>query len=85
MNVPDLMFVTLHPTHYGRLCTVETPEGANIGLVLTWPPTLASMNMVSLKLLTCKVKNGKVTEEIVYLDASQEVNEVIAEAEQCTE
>jgi len=69
-----------HPTHYGRLCIVETPEGANIGLVLN----LASYARVNeygfIETPYRKVKNGKVTGEIVYLDAAEELNEVIADA-----
>ena len=69
-----------HPTHYGRLCSVETPEGANIGLVLN----LASYARVNeygfIETPYLKVKNGKVSDEVVYLDASQEVTEVIADA-----
>ncbi|NCU37496.1 DNA-directed RNA polymerase subunit beta [Candidatus Saccharibacteria bacterium] len=69
-----------HPTHYGRICSVETPEGANIGLVLN----LASYARVNeygfIETPYLRVKNGKVTDELVYLDASQEVTEVIADA-----
>jgi DNA-directed RNA polymerase subunit beta len=69
-----------HPTHYGRLCSVETPEGANIGLVLN----LASYARINeygfIETPYIKVKNGKVTDEVVYLDASQEAVEVIADA-----
>lgn len=69
-----------HPTHYGRLCSVETPEGANIGLVLN----LASYARINeygfIETPYLKVKNGKVTDEVVYLDASQETTEVIADA-----
>jgi DNA-directed RNA polymerase subunit beta len=69
-----------HPTHYGRLCSVETPEGANIGLVLN----LASYARVNeygfIETPYLKVKNSKVTDEVVYLDASQEATEVIADA-----
>ena len=69
-----------HPTHYGRLCSVETPEGANIGLVLN----LASYARVNeygfIETPYLKVVDGKVTDEVVYLDAAQEVTEVIAEA-----
>jgi DNA-directed RNA polymerase subunit beta len=66
-----------HPTHYGRLCSVETPEGANIGLVLN----LASYARINeygfIETPYLKVKDGKVTDEVVYLDASQEAAEVI--------
>ena len=69
-----------HQTHYGRLCSVETPEGANIGLVLN----LASYARVNeygfIETPYLRVKNGKVTDEVVYLDASQELTEVIADA-----
>jgi DNA-directed RNA polymerase subunit beta len=69
-----------HPTHYGRICSVETPEGANIGLVLN----LASYARVNeygfIETPYLRVKNGKVSDEVVYLDASQEITEVIADA-----
>jgi DNA-directed RNA polymerase subunit beta len=69
-----------HPTHYGRICSVETPEGANIGLVLN----LASYARINeygfVETPYLKVVNNKVTDEVVYLDASQEVVEVIADA-----
>lgn len=69
-----------HPTHYGRLCAVETPEGANIGLVLN----LASYARINeygfIETPYLKVKDGRVTDEIVYLDAAQEKGEVIADA-----
>ena len=69
-----------HPTHYGRLCAVETPEGANIGLVLN----LASYARVNeygfIETPYLRVKDGQVTDEIVYLDAAQEKGEVIADA-----
>lgn len=69
-----------HPTHYGRICSVETPEGANIGLVLN----IASYARVNeygfLETPYLKVVNGKVTDEVVYLDASEEITEVIADA-----
>ena len=70
----------VHPTHYSRICTVETPEGANVGLVLN----LASFARVNeygfIEAPYVRVKNGKVTDEVVYLDASAEMREVIAEA-----
>ncbi len=69
-----------HPTHYGRICSVETPEGANIGLVLNLA-TYARINEYGfIETPYLKVKNGKVTDELVYLDASQEITEVIADA-----
>lgn len=69
-----------HPTHYGRICSVETPEGANIGLVLNLA-TYARVNEYGfIETPYLRVKDGKVTEELVYLDASQEIGEVIADA-----
>ncbi len=69
-----------HPTHYGRICSVETPEGANIGLVLNLA-TYARINEYGfIETPYRKVIDGRVTDEIVYLDASQELNEVIADA-----
>lgn len=78
-----------HPTHYGRLCSVETPEGANIGLVLNLA-TYARVNEYGfIETPYRKVKDGRVTNEVVYLDASRERNEIIADAgaklnEDCT-
>ena len=69
-----------HPTHYGRLCSVETPEGANIGLVLNLA-TYARVNEYGfIETPYRKVKDGRVTNEVVYLDASHERNEIIADA-----
>lgn len=69
-----------HPTHYGRICAVETPEGANIGLVLNIA-TYARINEYGfIETPYLRVKNGKVTDEIVYLDSSQEMDETIADA-----
>ena len=69
-----------HPTHYGRICLVETPEGANVGL-MTNLATFARINEYGfIEAPYLKVKNGKVTNEVVYLDAAQEANEIIADA-----
>ncbi len=69
-----------HATHYGRICAVETPEGANIGLVLN----LASYARINeygfIETPYIKVKNGKVTSEIEYLDAADEEDAIIASA-----
>ncbi|MEE9524617.1 MAG: DNA-directed RNA polymerase subunit beta, partial [Thermodesulfovibrionales bacterium] len=70
----------VHPTHYGRICPVETPEGPNIGLITS----LASYGRVNeygfLEVPYRKVVNGKVTDEITYLSAIDGENHVIAEA-----
>ncbi len=70
----------VHPTHYGRMCPIETPEGPNIGLI----GSLASFATVSefgfVQTPYRKVSNGKVTDEIIYLDASEEAQYTIAQA-----
>jgi DNA-directed RNA polymerase subunit beta len=70
----------VHPTHYGRMCPIETPEGPNIGLI----GSLASMATVSefgfIQTPYRKVAGGKVTDEIVYLDAAEEAQWTIAQA-----
>src|SRR5438128_372638 len=70
----------VHPTHYGRMCPIETPEGPNIGLI----GSLASMATVSefgfIQTPYRVVKNGRVTDEIVYLDAAEEAQYTIAQA-----
>ncbi len=67
----------VHPTHYGRMCPIETPEGPNIGLI----GSLASMATVDefgfIRAPYRKVVKGKVTGEIVYLDASEEEQEFV--------
>ncbi|CAA6808721.1 MAG: DNA-directed RNA polymerase beta subunit (EC [uncultured Campylobacterales bacterium] len=70
----------VHPTHYGRICPIETPEGQNIGLINTLA-TYAKVNDLGFIEAPYKiVKNFKVTDEIVYLTASQEEGKVIAPA-----
>lgn len=69
-----------HPTHYGRICTVETPEGGNVGLVLNIA-TYAKINEYGfLEAPYRVVKDGKVTDEVVYVDAEAEKDMVIADA-----
>jgi len=68
-----------HPTHYGRICTVETPEGGNVGLVLNLA-TYARINEYGFIEAPYRVvKNGKVTDEIVYVDAAAENDMIIAD------
>jgi len=70
----------VHPTHYGRLCPIETPEGQNIGLINTLS-TYAKVNELGfIEAPYKKVVDGKVTDEIVYITATQEENKVIAPA-----
>ena len=69
-----------HPTHYGRICTVETPEGGNVGLVLNFA-TYAKINQYGFIEAPYRVvKNGKVTNEVVYMDVDAENDTIIADA-----
>ena len=69
-----------HATHYGRICAVETPEGANIGLVLNLA-SYARINEYGFVETPYRVvKDKKVTSEVVYLDAYDEQKEIIAGA-----
>jgi DNA-directed RNA polymerase subunit beta len=69
-----------HATHYGRICAVETPEGANIGLVLNLANYARINEYGFIETPYRKVINGKVTNEIEYLDAAAEEVSVIAGA-----
>jgi len=70
----------VHPTHYGRMCPIETPEGPNIGLIgyLASYATVSEFGFVQTPYR--KVVSGKVTDEIVYLDAVEESRYTIAQA-----
>ncbi|MFM2170390.1 MAG: DNA-directed polymerase subunit beta [Verrucomicrobiota bacterium] len=70
----------VHPSHYGRMCPIETPEGPNIGLINSMC-TYARINEFGfIETPYRKVKNGKVTNEIEYLSADQEEKFHIAQA-----
>ena len=69
-----------HATHYGRICAVETPEGANIGLVLNLANYARINEYGFLETPYRKVVKGKVSTEVVYLDAAAEEQAVIAGA-----
>ncbi len=70
----------VHPTHYGRICPIETPEGPNIGLINSLA-TYARINQYGfIESPYRKVANGKVTSEVVYLSASQEEKYTVAQA-----
>ena len=70
----------VHPSHYGRLCPIHTPEGPNIGLILRLS-TYAKLNEFGMiETPYAKVKNGVVTKEIVYLNALEEEQYNIAHA-----
>lgn len=70
----------VHPTHYGRLCPIETPEGPNIGLINSLSVYARTNNYGFLETPFRKVVNGQVTEEIEYLSAIEESNNIIAQA-----
>ena len=70
----------VHPTHYGRICPIETPEGPNIGLINSLA-TYARVNQYGfIESPYCKVIKGKVTAEVVYLSAMDEGRYTIAQA-----
>ncbi|MFD1612926.1 DNA-directed RNA polymerase subunit beta [Sphingomonas tabacisoli] len=70
----------VHPTHYGRICPIETPEGPNIGLI----NSLASFSRVNkygfIETPYRRIVDGKVTDEVVYLSAMEEAKHTIAQA-----
>jgi len=70
----------VHPTHYGRICPIETPEGPNIGLI----NSLATFSRVNkygfIETPYRKVIDGKVTNDVVYLSAMEEAKHTIAQA-----
>ena len=70
----------VHPTHYGRVCPIETPEGPNIGLINSFASYSRTNQYGFIETPYRKVVNGKVTDEIVYLSAIDEAEHVIAQA-----
>ena len=70
----------VHPTHYGRVCPIETPEGPNIGLINSLSVYARTNEYGFLETPYRKVVDGKVTEEIDYLSAIEESQYVIAQA-----
>jgi len=70
----------IHPSHYGRVCPIETPEGPNIGLIASLS-TFARVNTLGLlETPYRKVEDGRVTKKIEYLTADIEEDKVIAQA-----
>ncbi len=70
----------VHPTHYGRICPIETPEGPNIGLINSLA-TYARVNKYGfVETPYRKVKDGRVTEEVQYLSAMEEGRYTVAQA-----
>jgi DNA-directed RNA polymerase subunit beta len=70
----------VHPTHYGRVCPIETPEGPNIGLINSLSVYARTNEYGFLETPYRKVVNGKATMDIEYLSAIEESNYVIAQA-----
>ena len=70
----------VHPTHYGRVCPIETPEGPNIGLINTLATFARTNEYGFLETPYRRVVEGKVTDEIEYVSAINEAENVIAQA-----
>lgn len=70
----------VHPTHYGRVCPIETPEGPNIGLINSLAVYARTNEYGFLETPYRKVVNSKVTDEVVFLSAIEEGDYVIAQA-----
>ncbi|MBZ0157654.1 MAG: DNA-directed RNA polymerase subunit beta [Alphaproteobacteria bacterium] len=70
----------VHPTHYGRICPIETPEGPNIGLITSLASYAKINDFGFIEAPYRKVMNGRVSNEIVYLSAIEGENYIIAEA-----
>jgi len=71
----------VHPTHYGRVCPIETPEGPNIGLINSLATFARTNDYGFLESPYRKVIDGKVTDEYFYLSAIEEAEHVIAQAD----
>ena len=70
----------VHPTHYGRICPIETPEGPNIGLINSLA-TFARVNKYGfIEAPYRRVKAGQVTDDVVYLSAMEETKHYVAQA-----
>jgi DNA-directed RNA polymerase subunit beta len=70
----------VHPTHYGRICPIETPEGPNIGLINSLA-TFARVNKYGfIESPYRRVKDGKLTDEVAYLSAMEEQKHYVAQA-----
>ncbi len=70
----------VHPTHYGRICPIETPEGPNIGLITSLASYAKINDYGFIEAPYRKVVNGRVTKEIEYLSALESEDYIIAEA-----
>ncbi|MDR5709446.1 MAG: DNA-directed RNA polymerase subunit beta, partial [Armatimonadota bacterium] len=70
----------VHPSHYGRVCPIETPEGPNIGLISSLATYARVNDLGFIETPYRRVKEGRVTDEIVYLTADEEEKYTIAQA-----
>src|SRR5881398_797556 len=70
----------VHPTHYGRVCPIETPEGPNIGLIASLTCFARINDYGFIESPYRKVKNGRVTDRVRYLSALEEESQTIAQA-----
>ncbi len=70
----------VHPTHYGRICPIETPEGPNIGLINSLATHAVVNKYGFIESPYRRVKDGKITDEVVYMSAMEEAKHVIAQA-----
>ncbi len=70
----------VHPTHYGRVCPIETPEGPNIGLISSLTTCARVNDLGFIETPYRKVENGKVTRKVEYLTADIDQNKYIAQA-----
>ena len=70
----------VHPSHYGRLCPIHTPEGPNIGLILRLSMYARVNRFGIIETPFVKVDNGVITDEVVYLNAHEEEGYIIAHA-----
>ena len=75
----------VHPSHYGRMCPIETPEGPNIGLIGSLSVYARVNPFGFIETPYRKVEAGKVTDEIVYLTADEEDRHVVAQANSPTD
>ncbi len=75
----------VHTSHYGRICPIETPEGPNIGLIVSLT-TFAKVNEFGFIETPYRVvEDGKITDKIIHIDATRELNQIIAQANAETE
>ena len=70
----------VHPTHYGRMCPIETPEGPNVGLIASLSTYARVNDFGFIETPYRSVRDGRVTDEIIYLTADEEEKHTIAQA-----